>query len=94
VVGLVPNGKTCDDGNKCTVKDMCIKGVCVGTPKCPPSKNPCKRTTCNPVTGAKALVPVCAAWGTLLLGQNVTLIEGSMVCLQALQVGLSPVVIR
>jgi hypothetical protein len=50
VVGIAPSGTPCNDGHACTVKDMCIRGVCVGKPKCPPSQKPCI-ATCDPTTG-------------------------------------------
>ena len=44
------NGKSCDDGNLCTVGDQCVGGVCQGAPKsC--STNPCIAGTCNPDDG-------------------------------------------
>jgi hypothetical protein len=39
------NGKSCDDGLKCTTGDQCQAGVCQGQPFCP------SFATCDPVTG-------------------------------------------
>jgi hypothetical protein len=38
----LPDGASCDDGDECTMNDVCLKGACVGTsdPKC---------ATCTPV---------------------------------------------
>jgi hypothetical protein len=39
------NGKSCDDGLKCTTGDQCQAGVCQGIPFCP------SFATCDPATG-------------------------------------------
>ena len=39
------NGKSCDDGLKCTTGDQCQAGVCQGQPFCP------SFATCDPTTG-------------------------------------------
>jgi hypothetical protein len=39
------NGKSCDDGLKCTTADQCSSGVCQGTPFCP------SFAACDPTTG-------------------------------------------
>ena len=53
-------GDTCDDGDPCTVSDVCLGGSCSGTPiECPDTLNPCTEATCaagiceeTPVPGA------------------------------------------
>merc|ERR1712130_526922 len=37
----------CDDGDPCTVNDVCIDGRCRGESKCPESTNPCVRNFCS-----------------------------------------------
>jgi hypothetical protein len=46
------NGTSCDDGNKCTVKDVCTAGVCAGVPKAC-TGGQCVSKTCNPATGER-----------------------------------------
>jgi hypothetical protein len=47
------NGTACDDGNLCTQSDVCLSGVCSGTPvTCTPSDQCHAAGTCNPGTGA------------------------------------------
>jgi len=42
----VPNALPCDDGNPCTINDVCVNGVCKGTlVQCPPGES------CHPATG-------------------------------------------
>ncbi|WP_437806597.1 kelch repeat-containing protein [Sorangium sp. So ce1078] len=46
---------TCDDGDRCTRKDICQDGVCVGTDPfpCPqPAPVACRIAACEPATGA------------------------------------------
>jgi len=38
---------TCDDGDACTLNDVCISGVCKGTPKTCYDNNPCTRDICH-----------------------------------------------
>jgi len=47
-------GSACDDGNACTLSDRCDDaGVCAGdTILCPPATNQCRKSLCNPATGA------------------------------------------
>ncbi len=45
------NGSSCDDGNPCTINDICINGVCSGTPKNCDDGNPCTDDACNTTTG-------------------------------------------
>lgn len=46
------NTATCDDGDKCTVGEMCKDGVCGGglAPACN-DNSPCTNNTCDPTTG-------------------------------------------
>lgn len=47
-----PNGTACDDGLKCTYKDQCVNGACVGIYKvCPGKATQCTKPICNPLTG-------------------------------------------
>ena len=43
------NNSTCDDGFFCTVNDICVNGMCTGTPRqCPnPQNDPCKEGVCD-----------------------------------------------
>lgn len=42
------DGTDCDDSNKCTVRDQCVKGVCKGNTKtCPGPTDPCKKAVCS-----------------------------------------------
>lgn len=48
----INNSMPCDDGDACTVGDMCINGVCVpGTPIVCDDGNPCTIDTCDPILG-------------------------------------------
>ncbi|MCO4759914.1 MAG: hypothetical protein KC502_00290 [Myxococcales bacterium] len=51
----VKDGTKCDDGNKCTEKDGCLKGVCTGdnytTSGACDDKNPCTNDGCSPQSG-------------------------------------------
>jgi cysteine-rich repeat protein len=48
----VPNTVPCNDGDSCTLVDVCVDGACVGTtpPNCEDS-NPCTDDSCAPDTG-------------------------------------------
>lgn len=50
VFTLVP-GTPCDDGIPCTTNDVCVNGICRGTPKDCNDGNPCTVDVCDPVTG-------------------------------------------
>ncbi|MBM4353567.1 MAG: hypothetical protein FJ109_07175 [Deltaproteobacteria bacterium] len=46
------NGRPCDDGNACTVADLCFGGTCVGSaPRSCDDSNPCTIDTCDPASG-------------------------------------------
>ncbi len=45
------NELTCDDGNPCTLNDICANGVCKGLAKDCNDSNVCTDDTCNPTTG-------------------------------------------
>ncbi len=48
----VNSGKTCDDGNACTLGDVCAQGTCSsGKPKQCPGGDPCAAAACVPKTG-------------------------------------------
>ncbi|MEK6675881.1 MAG: hypothetical protein AABZ47_09540, partial [Planctomycetota bacterium] len=49
---IANNTNPCDDGNLCTVSDICTLGVCVGTPvDCSGLDNDCNVGICNAATG-------------------------------------------
>jgi len=45
------DGFPCDDGNLCTIEDMCLDGECVGTPKSCDDGNFCTTDFCDTETG-------------------------------------------
>ncbi len=48
------DGATCDDGNRCTMNDVCEKGVCVGGAEescAVEGMNPCLHSVCHPIHG-------------------------------------------
>jgi hypothetical protein len=46
------NGRPCDDGDACTVNDLCLNGTCVGSaPRSCDDGNPCTVDTCEPALG-------------------------------------------
>ncbi|MFH1530008.1 MAG: hypothetical protein ABIK09_04630 [Pseudomonadota bacterium] len=45
------NGLECPDGDLCTSSDLCIQGICVGTPKDCDDDNPCTDEWCDAATG-------------------------------------------
>ncbi len=49
-----PTGTPCDDGNACTVNDVCVSGVCQASVPfdCAPSDECHDSGTCDPMTGA------------------------------------------
>jgi len=49
-------GKSCDDGDLCTVEDRCILGVCRGTPARCDDGDPCTVDSCDPAAGCRAAV--------------------------------------
>ncbi len=48
---LTNNSKPCDDGNKCSNKDTCTKGKCVGQQVDCDDGNPCTIDACKPAVG-------------------------------------------
>ena len=49
----IADGGECNDGNACTAKDVCTKGVCVGsTPTTCDDGDACTDDLCNPTLGA------------------------------------------
>ncbi len=42
---------SCNDGDPCTVNDMCSNGSCAGTPRSCPVGTQCQSSSCNPMTG-------------------------------------------
>jgi len=58
----VPNTDPCEDGDLCTVGDVCSLGTCVpGLPTvCPIDGNPCTNDVCNPVDGTCGIPQACA----------------------------------
>jgi len=50
--GYVNNANFCDDGNPCTIEDMCVGGTCQpGVPVVCNDGNVCTTDTCDPLTG-------------------------------------------
>jgi len=48
----VPNELPCEDGNKCTLGDQCVDGVCIpGQPPDCKDHNPCTNDLCTPASG-------------------------------------------
>ena len=45
------DGDECEDGNPCTVADLCVQGICLGTPVECDDDNPCTDDTCNEAGG-------------------------------------------
>lgn len=45
------NGGSCDDGNPCTARDVCIRGKCVGEPYTCDHSNPCTAEACDGAGG-------------------------------------------
>ncbi len=44
----MPDGQACDDGNPCTIDDMCFGGICAGEPvDCSTSGNACNIASCD-----------------------------------------------
>lgn len=74
-------GGGCNDGNPCTVKDICNKGACEGSAAAPcDDANPCTVDSCSPQTGCSNLPlngpacndgSACTAADTCLLGNCV-----------------------
>lgn len=61
VVGPKPHGTACDDGAFCTTNDVCLSGVCQGTPgnDCGLSASTsCEEVVCDEVADACAVVPL------------------------------------
>jgi len=47
-----PDGTTCDDGDLCTVNDVCTSGICGGSPKdCSYLNTQCQEGVCDPSDG-------------------------------------------
>jgi hypothetical protein len=54
----LPDGIGCDDGDPCTVLDVCDTGACVGTAKdCSAIAGPCGDGSCDPATGVCEVDP-------------------------------------
>lgn len=50
--GPINGGASCSDGDGlCTLKDTCVKGVCVGQPLCTPGCQRCDAGLCLPLCG-------------------------------------------
>ena len=54
----VDNEVLCDDGNGCTVGDVCLNGACVGGETDCDDGNPCTSDTCNPDGGGCENTPI------------------------------------
>ncbi|MBI5610886.1 MAG: hypothetical protein HY902_18550 [Deltaproteobacteria bacterium] len=48
---LALSGTPCADNQLCTDPDLCVEGVCFGTPVTCDDDNPCTADTCNPASG-------------------------------------------
>jgi hypothetical protein len=46
------DGNTCNDGDPCTIEDICSGGVCEGQPRNCNDDDPCTNDSCSVVTGA------------------------------------------
>jgi hypothetical protein len=57
------NGASCNDGNDCTVNDVCNAGICVSTPKDCNDGNPCTSESCNFGTCSNTAVAVGTSCG-------------------------------
>ena len=54
VLGPAPDGTACDDGDGCSVSDICLGGACLAGPATSCNDNdPCTLDKCNPVSGCK-----------------------------------------
>ena len=53
----LPSGTPCDDGDPCTINDVCVNGVCSGTPKICDDGDPCTDDFCHPLTGECKYAP-------------------------------------
>ena len=52
------DGSACDDGNRCTTGDSCLSGRCMPGVETTCRAPPCKKSACDPLTGAcRAPVP-------------------------------------
>ena len=47
----VHNMEPCNDGDLCTVGDICVNGQCIGTPKNCTDNNECTQDSCDSLTG-------------------------------------------
>ena len=75
----------CEDGNKCTSGDMCIKGVCMGKTKLCIDKNPCTLDSCDKLSGECKFSPVkpgslCEDGNKCTIGEACQLTKGGMLC--------------
>ena len=50
-VTFKPNGTACDDGNQCTLNDVCTNGGCGGGAVDCDDDNPCTDDSCDPTSG-------------------------------------------
>lgn len=58
---LKADGTACNDNNPCTHTDVCLSGVCVGTPVNCDDGDPCTNDSCDPVLGCIHTPRVCSA---------------------------------
>ena len=57
----IPNTKSCDDKNRCTVMDRCVSGTCQGSaPRDCDDGNACTADSCNPDTGCVREKKTCS----------------------------------
>ena len=54
-----PDGKLCDDGDKCTLDDMCVEGTCAGKPANCNDGSLCTEDSCAPEKGCIHEIIVC-----------------------------------
>jgi len=52
------NSNSCDDGDACTENDVCVNGVCQGTPIVCDNPDQCTVGVCDPATGNCIYIPI------------------------------------
>ena len=57
----VPDGGGCDDGNACTVQELCKSGVCAGIARVCDDNNGCTTDSCETAKGGCQFTPISGA---------------------------------
>jgi hypothetical protein len=68
----VPRDGPCDDGDACTVADVCSAGVCRGLARSCDDGDACTADTCDPAAGCRHEGPGFAAVAAAFVGQSCT----------------------